>query len=76
MALLEELEDLEGLDIFTGFNESELFGETLNEKDSDFLNDIIEETGKENLTIKYQCKTLEQFNDIMNYIEKTKDMYE
>lgn len=76
VALLDELEDLSGLDIFTGFSESELFGEELNEKDNDFLNEIIEETGKDNLTIKYKCKTLEQFNEIMNFIESIKEKYE
>lgn len=72
------LDELEGLDnnIFTGFNESELFGEELNEKDLDFLNDIVEEIGKENLTIKYQCKNIDQFNDIMGYIESIEDNYE
>jgi len=76
VALLDELEDLSGLDIFTGFSESELFGEELNEKDNDFLNEIIEETGKDNLIIKYKCKTLEQFNEIMNFIESIKEKYE
>lgn len=75
VALLEELEDLKDTDIFTGFDESEIFGEELNEKD-DFLNEIIEETGKSNLIIKYQCKTQEQYDDIMNYIEETKGKYE
>ena len=76
VALLDELEDLSGLDIFTGFTESELFGEQLDEKDNDFLNEIIEETGRDNLTIKYKCKTLEQFNEIMNFIESIKEKYE
>ena len=76
VALLDELEDLEGLDIFTGFKESELFGETLDEKSTEFLDEIIEDTRKSNLIIKYQCKTLEQFDDIMNYIESIKDKYE
>lgn len=72
------LDELEGLDIniFTGFNESELFGEELNEKDLDFLNDIVEEIGKENLTIKYKCKNIDQFNDIMGYIESIEENYE
>lgn len=76
VALLEELDDLKELDIFTGFKESELFGEELDEKNLDFLNEIIEETGKENLTIKYKCKTLEQFNEIMKFIESIKEKYE
>lgn len=76
VALLDELEDLEGLDIFTGFKESEIFGETLDEKSTEFLDSIIEDTGKSNLIIKYQCKTLEEFDDIMNYIESIKDKYE
>jgi site-specific DNA-methyltransferase (adenine-specific) len=74
--LLEELESLEGLDIFTGFKESELFGEELDEKDDDFISEIIEQTGKSNLVIKYQCKSLEEFDDIMNYIESIKSKYE
>ena len=76
VALLEELEDLQDLDIFTGFKESEIFGEELDEKDNDFLNDIIEESGMSNLVIKYQCKSLEQFEEIMNFIESIKDKYE
>ena len=73
--LLEELQEL-GSDIFTGFEESELFGEELDEKDNDFLNEIIEDTGRTNLLIKYQCKNLEQFNEIMNFIESIKEKYE
>ena len=76
VALLDELKDLEGLDIFTGFKESELFGEELDEKSTEFLDSIIEDTGKSNLLIKYQCKTLEEFDDIMNYIESIKEKYE
>lgn len=76
VALLEELEELENLDIFTGFKESELFGEELDEKSTEFLDNIIEETGRSNLIIKYQCKTLEEFDDIMNYIESIKEKYE
>lgn len=76
VALLEELEDLQDLDIFTGFKESEIFGEELDEKDNDFLNDIIEESGLSNLVIKYQCKSLEQFEEIMNFIESIKEKYE
>ena len=74
--MLEELEDLQDLDIFTGFKESEIFGEELDEKDNDFLNDIIEESGLSNLVIKYQCKSLEQFEEIMNFIESIKEKYE
>lgn len=74
--LLEELEDLKDLDIFTGFNESEIFGVELNEKDNDFLNDIIEENGEATLTIKYKCRNIDEFNDIMNYIDNIKDKYE
>lgn len=73
--LLEELDEI-GFDIFTGFNESEIFGEELDEKDDDFLNNIIEDTGKSNLLIKHQCKTLEEFDDIINYIESIKGKYE
>jgi len=76
VALLDELEDLEGLDIFTGFKESEIFGEELDEKDNDFINEIVEESGLSNLMIKYQCKSLEHFNDIMAYIESVKEKYE
>ena len=76
VSLLKELEELEDLDIFTGFKESELFGEELDEKSTDFLNSIIEDVGKSNLLLKYQCKTLEEFDDIMNYIESIKDKYE
>lgn len=76
VALLEELADLKDVDIFTGFKESEIFGEELDEKDTEFLNDIIEETGKSNLQIKYQCRSLEEFNDIMSYIESIKEKYE
>lgn len=76
VALLEELADLKDVDIFTGFKESEIFGEELDEKDTEFLNDIIEETGKNNLQIKYQCRSLEEFNDIMSYIESIKEKYE
>ena len=74
--LLQELEDLKDLDIFTGFTESELFGEELNEKNTDFLNDIINENGESSLLIKYQCKTIEEYEDIMSYIESIKDKYE
>ena len=76
VALLEELADLENADIFTGFKESEIFGEELDEKDTEFINNIVEETGKSNLQIKYQCRSLEEFDDIMNYIESIKEMYE
>lgn len=76
VALLDELEELSEFDIFTGFEESEMFGELLDEKDNDFLNDIIEDNGKDNLTIKYVCKTLEQYNEIMNFIESIKEKYE
>lgn len=76
VALLEELTELKDVDVFTGFKESEIFGEELDEKDTEFLNNIIEETGKSNLQIKYQCKTLEEFDDIMGYIESIKGKYE
>lgn len=76
VALLEELADLENTDIFTGFKESEIFGEELDEKDTEFINNIVEETGKSNLQIKYQCRSLEEFDDIMSYIESIKEKYE
>lgn len=76
VALLDELDDLKDLDIFTGFKESELFGEELDEKSTEFLNGVIEDVGKSNLLLKYQCKTIEEFDDIMNYIESIKDKYE
>ena len=76
VALLEELEDLNDIDIFTGFKESEIFGEELNEKDSDFLNDIIDKQGEDNLTIKYKCRNIDEYHDIMAYIESIKNNYE
>ena len=76
MALLEELEDLKDVDIFTGFTESEIFGETLDEKDDDFLKDIIDKQGKDNLTINYKCRSLDEFNEIMSFIESIKEKYE
>ena len=71
--LLEELEDI---DLFTGFETSELFGEELDEKDNDFLKDIIDKQGKDNLTINYKCRSIDEFSDIMSYIESIKDKYE
>lgn len=77
VALLDELKDLEGLDIFTGFNVSELFSsEELDEKDNTFLDDIIENIGEAKYTINYSCKTAEEYYDIMNYIESIKSKYE
>ena len=76
VALLEELEDLKDLDIFTGFKESELFGEELKEDDNDFINSIVEDIGQDNLTIKYKCRSLDEFEDIMTYIESIKEKYE
>ena len=71
--LLEELEDI---DLFTGFETSELFGEELDEKDDDFLKDIIDKQGKDNLTINYKCRSIDEFSDIMSYIESIKEKYE
>ena len=71
--LLEELNDI---DLFTGFETSELFGEELDEKDNDFLKDIIDKQGKDNLTINYKCRSIDEFSDIMSYIESIKDKYE
>lgn len=73
--LLEELQSLD--DIFTGFEISELFGgEELDEKDNDFLDDVIETSGEAKYTINYSCKTAEEYYDIMNYIESVKSKYE
>lgn len=71
--LLEELDDIE---LFTGFETSELFGEELDEKDDDFLKDIIDKKGKDNLTINYKCRNIDEFSDIMSYIESIKEKYE
>ena len=71
--LLEELNDI---DLFTGFETSELFGEELDEKDDDFLKDIIDKQGKDNLTINYKCRSIDEFSDIMSYIESIKEKYE
>lgn len=76
VALLKELEELKEFDIFTGFSESDLFGEELNEKDNDFINEIIDDLGSDNLMIKYKCRTLEQFDEIMSFIESIRSKYE
>ena len=72
--LLIELEDLD--DIFTGFNTSEIFGEELNEKDNTFLEDIITELGSIDYKITYKCRSEEEYNEIMNFIEGIKRKYE
>lgn len=71
--LLEELDDI---DLFTGFEMSDLFGEELDESDDEFLKDIIDKQGKDNLTINYKCRNIDEFSDIMSYIESIKDKYE
>lgn len=72
--LLTELENLG--DIFTGFDVSEIFGEELNEKDNKFIDDIVDEFGLSNWTINYKCRTEEEYNEIMNFIEGIKEKYE
>jgi len=72
--LLKELEDLG--DIFTGFDVSEIFGEELNEKDNSIVDDIVDEFGLANYTIKYKCRNEEEYNEIMSFIESIKEKYE
>lgn len=74
--LLEELDDLQDLDIFTGFEISDIFGEELNEKDMNIVNTVIDKYGVEVYKITYTCISKEQYEDILKYIECTKNNYE
>ncbi len=77
--LLNELDNIT-LDLSPfGFAQSDLFGEELNEQDNNFLDELIDTTGKsteEKLTINYKCSCPEEYYDILAFINENKSKYE